>query len=490
MNTSVLFPSCNTATLDPYIPDGTNPWNVQKVKHTYRRLGFSANQLEVDNALALSPNDFIDNLVDNAFNLPPTATPVWGNWSYNDFTDYETENEQYIQDWLKQTGNDFLTDDLRGRMVAFWLNHFVTGLETYYYAPYLYQYYNVCQSHALGNLKDFVHAIGITPAMLIYLNGFENTNVEPNENYARELYELFTLGEGNGYTQADITATAEALTGWNHWDDYGAPIYFDASTWVDGNKTIFGQTGNWNYDDVINILFQERGTLVANYICEKLYKFFVSPEVDASIQANIIQPLAQTLINNNFELVPMLKQLFKSEHFFNERAIGVVIKSPFDLIFGYVKETGFFYNDSLMEYFLYYSGVLGQQLYNPPNVAGWQRDEDWINSSTLTGRWQGIENYLWILYDGGFQNSFVDFAKDLTNDSNDPAFITQVLIDHFVPKQLFTATDYDAATDIFKWEVPQNYYDDGIWNLDWPDAWYQVALLLKHIATIPEFQLK
>ncbi len=489
METSI-YPSCNFSTLDAYVPNGSNPWSVQKINHVYRRLGFGASQTKIDAALPLVPVDFIDTLVNTAKNLPPAATPVWSDWGYGDFTDYETENEQYIQDWIRQTGNDFISEDLRGRMVAFWINHFVAGLESHYHAPYLFNYYNICQQFALGNLKEFVKTIGVSGAMLIYLNGFENTNTEPNENYARELYELFTLGEGNGYTQYDITETAKALTGWNHWDDYGAPIYFDQSTWVDGDKTIFGQTGNWNHDDVIDILFQERGVLIANYICEKLYKYFVSPEVDATIRTNIIQPLSQTLLNNNFELEPMLKQLFKSEHFFDERALGVIIKSPFDVIFQFVNETEFFYDDTIMDYFIWYSGVLGQILYDPPDVSGWQRDEDWINTSTLTGRWQGLENYLWILYNAGLQNSFVNFAKDLTNDSNDPYFITQVLIDHFVAKELFTTTDYDVATDIFKWEVPQNYYDDGTWNLDWPDAWYQVLLLLKHIATIPEFQLK
>ncbi|MCF6307755.1 MAG: DUF1800 domain-containing protein [Flavobacteriaceae bacterium] len=487
---TITSPSCNTATLDPYIPNGSNPWDIIKINHVYRRLGFGASQTTVDAALGQTPNDFIDSIVDTASNTPPTATPFWGYYNFNNFSDFETENPEYINNWFIQTGNDFISEDLRGRIVAFWLNHFVTGIQTYNYSPYLFQYYNTVQTHALGNLKDFVRAIGINPAMLLYLNGFENTNTEPNENYARELYELFTLGEGNGYLQADIVDTAKALTGYNHWNEAGGTIYFDNSTFWDGDKTIFGQTGNWGYNDVIDILFQEKGDLVAFYICEKLYKYFVSPEVDVDIKANIIQPLSQTLIDNNYELLPMLKQLFKSEHFFNERGLGVVIKSPFDIIFQFINETEFFYNNEVMGYFLYFAGQFGQDIYDPPDVSGWQRDEDWISTSTLTGRWDFFKIYLSYLYDLGLQNSFVDFAKDLTNDSNDPNFITQVLIDHFVSKELHTITDYDVATDIFKWEVPQNYYDDGLWNLDWPDAPYQVFLLLVHIATIPEFQLK
>ena len=135
---------------------------------------------------------------------------------------------------------------------------------------------------------------------MLYLNGFENTNNDPNENYARELYELFTLGEGIGYTQEDITETARALTGYNHWSEPGADIYFDASTFDSGSKTIFGQTGNWGYDDVIDNLFDQRGSEVATHICSKLYRFFVSPDIDAVIQQDIIAPLAQTLVDNSF----------------------------------------------------------------------------------------------------------------------------------------------------------------------------------------------
>lgn len=482
--------SCNTSTLAAYTPSSGNPWNTSKVKHTFRRLGFGASMLRVDDALALTPNDLIDSLVDTAFNLPPASAPVWANWSFSDFTDFETENNQYIFDWRLASGNHIVAEDLRGRLTFFWMNHFVTELESIFYAPYMYQYYNLMQTYCLGNFKEFVREVGINNNMLLYLNGFENTDFNPNENYARELFELFTLGEGNNYTQQDITETARALTGYNHWDDFGAPIYFDASTHDDGSKIIFDQSGAWGYDDVIDILFEQRASEISTYICTKLYKFFVSPEVDATISADIIAPLAQELIDSNWELVPMLKLLFKSEHFYDERALGVVVKSPFDVIFNYINEGSFFYDDTLMDAFLYYAGLMGQEIYDPPDVSGWQRDETWINSSTLTGRWQLLELYLFFLYDNGYEFTLVDLARELSNDSNDPYFITQVVVDHFVTKPLHTANDYEVATDIFKWDIPQNYYDDGTWNLSWSTAPYQCLILLIHIGRMPEFQLK
>ena len=486
---SIITPSCNESTLTPYVPSGDNPWNTIKIKHVYRRLGFGTSQDKVDAALALSPEEFIDSLVDDAISLPPTPTPVWGFYNVNDFADMAEENPLYINNWRIQTGNDLINENLRGRLTFFWMNHFVTELEAYNYSPYMFQYYNTLQTHAIGNFKTLVREIGINSTMLYYLNGFQNTNTAPNENYARELYELFTLGEGNGYTQEDIVSTAQALTGYNHWEEPGGKIYFNESTWVDGDKTIFGQTGNWKYDDVIDILFQERSNEIAKHICVKLYRYFVSQEIDPLIEQNVIDPMAQTLIDNDFELAPMLKQLFKSEHFFDERALGVIIKSPFDVIFNFVNESEFFYG-GIMYAFIYYTGLFGQIIYDPLDVSGWQRDEEWINTSTLTGRWEFFDLYLEYLLTNGHANSLRVFAKNLSNNSNDPFYITTVIINHFVSKELYTAQDYETATDIFKWEIPQNYYDNGFWNLDWDEAPFQVTILLKHLATIPEFQLK
>jgi len=486
---SIITPSCNESTLTPYVPSGDNPWNTIKIKHVYRRLGFGTSQDKVDAALALSPEEFIDSLVDDAISLPPTPTPVWGFYNVNDFADMAEENPLYINNWRIQTGNDLINENLRGRLTFFWMNHFVTELEAYNYSPYMFQYYNTLQTHAIGNFKTLVREIGINSTMLYYLNGFQNTNTAPNENYARELYELFTLGEGNGYTQVDIVYTAQALTGFNHWDVPGDEIYFDESTWVDGDKTIFGQTGNWKYDDVIDILFQEKGEEMAFYICSKLYKYFVSPAIDDLVEQSIIRPLAQTLIDNDFELAPMLKQLFKSEHFFDERALGVIIKSPFDVIFNFVNESEFSYNN-IMYAFIYFAGLFGQIIYDPLDVSGWQRDEEWIGTSTITGRWIFFGLYLDYLLDNEFGESLRLFAKNLSNNSNDPFYITTVIINHFMSKELYSPQDYEIATDIFKWEIPQNYYDSGLWNLNWDEAPFQVSLLLKHIATIPEFQLK
>ena len=390
-----------------------------------------------------------------------------------------------------QTANDTVEGGLRARLTLFWMNHFVTELDGYgSYAPYMFQYYNLMQTHALGNFKEFVRAVGVNSTMLIYLNGFENTSNNPNENYARELFELFTLGENNNYTQQDIIQASRALTGYNHWDEPGAQINFDQSTWDEGPKTVFGSEQFYTYDELIDTLFELRETEIAQFICTKLYKYFVSHEYDAITQEDIINPLAQTLIDANFKMAPMLKQLFKSQHFFDDRALGVVIKSPYDVVFNYINEGNFFYNDTVLEYFVYYTGIIGQEIYSPPDVSGWQRDQNWINTETLPGRWQIMELFNSYLFELELQSQFVDLARALSSDSNDTFVITKAVVDFFNSKELFTQADYQVATSVLKWEVPQNYYDDGIWSLNYPTAPYQVYLLLNHLTKLPEFQLK
>ncbi|WGK65662.1 DUF1800 domain-containing protein [Croceiramulus getboli] len=483
-----MMTSCNIAGTSAYTPTTENPWNAAKVRHVYRRLGYGATPATVNLALAGTPQELIDQLLSEAISMPNTEAPAWANWTIDNFTNFDEENEDYIRDWKFQAARDIFSKGLKARMAFFWSNHFVTQLDTYFYAPYLYQYWDVLQTYALGNFREFVRVIGINNAMLIFLNGFENTEAEPNENYARELFELFTLGADNGYTQEDIEEASRALTGYNHWESFGSPITFEASTFDATDKTIFGQTGPWGYDDLINILFEQRGDLIAPYICTKLYTYFVSPDVNE----DIIAIMAQTFIDNDFEIAPVLDQLFKSEHFFDPDAEGGIIKSPYDLVSTYLTESGFQYNDAEDEVtglIVYITDTLGQDLFQPIDVAGWQRNQDWINSSTLTGRWLGMEYVSWNMWDFS-KDQFRQFAKDLTGDSNDPAFITRTIVDYFISKPLYTESDYEVATSIFRWEVPENYFDDGTWDLDWSSADYQTLLLIFHIFKMPEFQLK
>ncbi len=481
--------SCTTSsTLSVYEPSVDNPWNVEKVNHVFRRLCFGASKMEIENALLKTPSQFIDDLVDQAINTTVTSAPLWANLTFQDYIDIglnaSVQMEKNHGEWRIMAFDQFLTHGLRGRLNFFWSNHFVAQLKVYYCSNFLFEYNKLIETHSLGNFKDFVEAIGKSNAMLIYLNGVENTANKPNENYARELYELFTLGLNNGYNQLDIVETAKALTGFNDWEGSCKPVNFNPLKFNNTNKTIFGRTGNWGYEDVINILFEEKGTLIANYICEKLYKYFVSSDLNE----NIINEMAAMFILD-FNIANVLRKLFKSEHFFDSKNLGSLIKSPYDHTHCFIKTTGFNYNLDFKTHIIWSNDNIGQVLFNPVDVAGWPGDRDWINSSTFVGRWRLIQHMISVSWNND-PEMFRNFAILSSDGSTDPSVITRAIIHRFVPKELQTTLDYDIATNIFKYDIPENYYTNGTWSLYFSEAPYQVLLLLIHIFKMPEFQLK
>jgi len=277
--------NCNISSLTPYVPSSNMPWNVKRIQHLFRRLGFGANPVKISQALSLQPDALIDQLLNEAINLPTSPAPFWANWTISKYTDPNEYIAQNIE-WTVQWSKEMLTQGVREKMALFWHNHFVTELDKYRCPSWQYEYHKILQGYAFGNFKDFVKAIGRTPAMLVYLNGVQNTRFEPNENYARELYELFTLGRDNGYTQQDIQETARALTGWNGFTELCAPITFVNAFFDNGQKSIFGRTGNWNYDTLHDVLFEQRANQIATFVCTKIYRAFVSPTVDETSLRN------------------------------------------------------------------------------------------------------------------------------------------------------------------------------------------------------------
>lgn len=485
-----VITSCITSSLQPYVPSTDSPWNEARVRHAFRRIGYDANKSMIDNALALNPSIFVDQLVNESLNAADWPEPTWANFTNDDYEnlglDFNDETQANHRELMLEVMNQMQTKGLKGRLVMFWSNHFVTRLEDYYTSNYLYEYYSVIENHAFGNFQEFVRDIGVTSAMLSYLNGFENTNISPNENYARELYELFTLGVDNGYTQQDIEETSRALTGYNHRPNYNwtYPIYFDASTFDNSDKTIFNQTGNWGYDDVINILFQEKAPLIAEHICRKLYAYFVS----ATVNEDIVTEMSSIFVQD-FNIVNVLRTLFKSQHFFDSKTIGTQIKSPYDMTMSYLNITHFSIEQDFYEAMIWFNNVLGQQMFEPVDVAGWQGDRNWINSSTIAGRWEILGWAIWNTWNTNNED-FRSFAIESSNNSNDPYVVAKSIIDRFVPQELYSVEDYEAATDVFKHNLPENYYTNGIWDLQFSSVPYQVVLLLLHLIKLPEFQLK
>ncbi|WP_281542087.1 DUF1800 domain-containing protein [Maribacter aestuarii] len=494
------FINCNTSTLAPY----NAPLDQLRASHLYRRLGFSASVDTINQAVGQNAGTLVDALVDQAINMPPLAAPTWADWTNanypaDDDARRQLRNQQQSEFRLAYA-NGLLNNNLRDRLSFFWSNHFVTELDVYDCNSFLYYYINCLQRNAIGNFRDFTSEIGLTSAMLYYLDGVFNNGNNPNENYARELYELFTLGEGNGYTEEDVIETARALTGYVERGEVGCtPVTFRADRHDAGTKTILGQTGNWGYDDVITILFQQRPNEIAEFICRKLYEFFVHP--DSKDEANnaqvIIDGLAATFLANDFEIAPVLRQLFKSEHFFDDEAIGVIIKSPMDFYFNTLKETSFAYTDTTVSEMLNYSRLLSQELFDPVDVAGWQRDRTWINTNFIIGRWLTIESMLEAFYQANneqFRSLGLSISGNVGLTSNNPDEVSRLIIDFILPKGLLDDGEYQKAYDIFRSDVEDVYYEGGnqeSWTLaTWPAAPFQVYLLLQYLARQPEFQLK
>ncbi|WP_108867862.1 DUF1800 domain-containing protein [Aquimarina aquimarini] len=491
--------SCNLASLAEYVPSPGNPWNVTKIKHLYRRIAFGASKTEVLAALAQNnPGALVDQLIDEAIALNTTPPPVWGFWNADQFDNAPLDVFEYTQEGKRQMINDLIQNKVRERLTLFWSNHFVTEDDTYRSPAYQSQYYNLLQMHALGNFRDFVYDVGICNAMLVYLNGDENVKDRPNENYARELYELFTLGVDNGYTEDDIQETAKALTGYVDTNDIPwGDILFDAGQFSNESKTIFGQTGNWTYDDVINILFQRREIQVATFICAKLYTYFVSPTCNDAIVAQ----MAQTFINNGYNIATVLRELFKSEHFFDTEAIGTIIKSPCDLNLSFYNEIGFDLPPiDHIDFYLSATRTLGQDVLNPIDVEGWQGDEDWISPDLLIGRWESIRYILqqaWTHNQNQFKDLLIGMPIGEPGDGNlvttddDVNFVVRTILNYFFPRGIDDAVTFGEALGAFKIDgIPENYFEDGTWTLAYPEVPQQFAALLNYIAEIPEFQLK
>ena len=483
--------SCNNSNLTAYNPSSSNPWDVSKIKFIYRRLGFGISLEKAKTKLGFTPSELIDQIIDNAKNLPLTTAPEWGYWNNSQINQSGKNQSYYKNIWQRQAFSNFLNDGFRERITLFWSNHFVTEYYDYNRAPYLFQYHIKLQKHSLGNFKEFVSEIGLEPAMLLYLNGYSNRKQAPNENYARELYELFTLGEGNGYQSNDITETARALTGYNKYSDgNGSSIIFNSNTFDNGDKTIFGKTGNWGYQDVIDILFNEKKDLIAKFICQKLYKYFISPKVENEI----VNQLAATFVSNDFNLTPVYKLLFKSEHFFDTNSSNVLIKSPIDTFVFLQNDFEFDFPETFQSNYLNYIKnkcvEMGQEIFKPVDVAGWQENHDWISTGTLPMRWEFLEYIIrrhWVKNKEQFRSFIIELVG---NDEKNPSTIVSKMKDYMFCKFDMKPEEMLDAVNVFKGDTPENYYEDGTWTLSLESVPNQVFNLMLFFINLPEYQLK
>jgi uncharacterized protein (DUF1800 family) len=476
---------CAVVNLAPFMPRPEKPWTRERLLHLFERAEFGLPPDKMEDLLQMDPGDVVQNAITTAQAEPLPDPPPWANWALSDYSDPETEiGEQYIE-WQAQWVSDMMSNGLRERVALMWHNHFVTQLSVYNCPSYMYSYHRLLQEHGLGNFKTLTLEMGKNPAMLVYLNGVQNTRFAPNENYARELFELFTLGRDIGYTQQDITEAARALTGWNGFTEACADIGYTPSFHDNGIKTIFGVSGNFDYEGLHDLLFTERAEEVSKHACRTIYRTFINHDIDE----DVIGDLATTMRDNNFEIAPVVSQLLSSEFFFDSEQIGTQISSPIDALVRHAVKLNTTLPEQQQVILGLAAGQLNQSLFDPPSVAGWPGDRDWINSSLLTLRWDFLDSYTQLIY-GINREGLGDWVRAIATHETAVEQVCRDLVDFIMPWGLGRMEDYASALDVFKSDIPENYFERGEWSVYWDTVPDQAALLIQHLTHQPEFQLK
>ncbi len=399
------------ALLDAY----TQPLTAAQVAHLLRRTTFGPTPEQIKSLTGQTAAQVVAKLLVNQ----PTPAPPLDLKTSKAFTDqpFDMTNQGTYQAYIKMWWGNLMLNQpasLLEKMTLFWSNHFVTNDSTVNDCRYMYQYNTLLRQNALGNFKAFTIAITQDPAMLRFLNGNQNVVGTANENYGRELQELFTIGRNGGYTEADVRAAAKVLTGWvdtGYRDATNAAIgsSFKAARHDTTDKTfsaayqntvIKGRSSATAGLDELNDLLDMilRNVETPRNICRKLYRWFVNSDIPDTVETNFIQPLADLFRKNNFEIKPVLTALFQSQHFFDASLPGAVIKSPTDLVIGTFRFWGLQAPDQTQSITAFYQ--IGnyinarvkeeqQDLLNPPTVFGWTAYyqtgyyQQWINSTTL-----------------------------------------------------------------------------------------------------------
>ncbi len=385
--------------------------------------------------------------------------------------------------------------NIREKMTLFWNNHFATELDEIDEPKSGYVLNNILRTNALGNFKALTKQITLTPAMLRYLNGYLNSATAPDENYARELQELFTLGKGpdSNYTEADIKAAARVLSGWRINNLTFPPTTFYDNTKHDktnkqfssfyNNTIIIGKNsstaGEEELDDLLKMIFTQEE--VSKHICRKLYRWFIYYVIDKNAEDNVITPLAKIFRDSNYEIKPVLNALFNSAHFFEFVNIGCVIKNPIDFMISSFKQyyvalpeqTNIAVVYDTWRYIYDLAGSMQLKMTDPPNVAGWpafwqepQYYELWINSDTFPKRAQFSD--LLISTNGTTRGGFklvIDtliLANKLTNPSN-PNSLIQELVEYLYPISI--------STDQINFLKTNTLLSGQTSDVYWTDAW-------------------
>lgn len=420
-------------------------WTKAHAAHLLRRTLFGPTHQQITNAVTNGMNATVTSLLQMpvldqplSYDTGETIVPYGSTWITSVYPSdvtaaqaTETARIKSLGAWMmKRLNSQNLS--IGEKMCLFWQNHFAATAASD--ARATYNYHMLLYTHALGNFKQLVKDITIDPCMLLFLNGATNTLYSPNENYSRELLELFTVGKGpqtgpgeyTNYNEDDVAAGAKILTGYLVDGLRSATYTSPFSTYVSllhdvstkqlsphfGNTTVTNNGAN-EYADYIDIIFQQPA--VANFICKELYRYFVNYDITTDVETNVIPAMASTLITNNYNIASVMDQLLKSEHFYSFAATpgvdlrGSIIRGPLEVIFGMFNATSSaptfdLTTNSDMYLTLYWlAETMGQAYATPPSVAGWSAyyqepsfSQLWVNSTHIKTRFD-IANYFTVL---------------------------------------------------------------------------------------------
>lgn len=408
--------------LDPY----TGTWDTPQIAHLLRRTGFGAKKADIEQLRSLTPAQAVNliltvpgsqpsppvnnyNATLNDPNVP--AGQTWVNDSVTNFNPLinNLRVDSFRSWWVGLMLNSGF--NIREKLTLFWHNHFATEANVVGLAQGIYKHHAMLRANSMGNFKNLTKLVTVDAAMLRYLNGELNSALAPDENYSRELQELFTVGKGPDalWTENDVKEAAKVLTGYRI-NLLTLNYYFDAAQHHTGTKTfsafynntvIPGQTsqnGQLELDALLNMIFATDE--VAKHLCRQLYRFFVYYKIDATVEANVITPLADVFRQANYDILPVLDKLFKSQHFYDTLQLGCVIKNPLDFVIGACREFDVSIPSAPLasqysHWNLLYSqaSFMNMNIGDPPVVSGWPAyyqqpmyHEIWIDSDTISKR--------------------------------------------------------------------------------------------------------
>jgi uncharacterized protein (DUF1800 family) len=345
-----------------------------QVAHLLRRTGYLATRQTVNEWRDRTMEEIIDQLLD--MEQPAPVPPV--------VPEEEKKNgKAQLQLWWLATMRD-TANPLLEQMTLFWHHHFTSAFYKVKRESLMAKQNVLLRKHALGNFREFVYEISIDPAMMVWLDSQTNVRKSPNENYARELMELFALGIDH-YSEQDVAEAARALTGWKI-DPNSEKAVFFARLHDSGSKTLFGKTGNYDLRSTVDRIVEQPAC--AMWIAGKVWSSFAYPNPPEEV----IRPVADEFAKSGYEIKYLLRAIFTSKEFYSDRAYLAIVKSPVEYVTGILRA---FPRLAMKreEAVLYGLTMMGQDLLNPPNVAGWPGGTAWLNSSMLLARYNFAEAF-------------------------------------------------------------------------------------------------